>query len=90
MKYVKIALALIILVVMFIFGVNNAQTVQVIFFSYHSPPLPLFLILLFSFSLGFVMAALVGAIRLGQLHRQIAHLRREVKNAEKQTPKKPE
>jgi len=82
MKYVKIFLALVILVVMFIFGINNAQTVQVIFFSYHSPPLPLFLILLFSFALGFVMAALVCAIRFGQLHRQIAQLRRELKAKE--------
>jgi uncharacterized integral membrane protein len=82
MKYVKIILALVILIVMFIFGVNNAQSVQVIFFSYHSPPLPLFLILLFSFSLGFVMAALVCAIRFGQLRRQIALLRRELKTKE--------
>lgn len=83
MKYVKIALALIILLVMFVFGINNAQTVQVIFFSYHSPPLPLFLILFFSFALGFLMAALVFAIRLGQLQRKISQQKKAMQSGGK-------
>jgi uncharacterized integral membrane protein len=77
MKTPRIFLAFVILVVLFIFSVNNAQSVQLIIFSYRTPPLPLFLILLFIFALGFFLAALLSALKISQLRRQLAQLHRE-------------
>ena len=78
MRTLRMFLAFVILIVLFIFCAHNAQSVQVIFFSYRTPPLPLFLILLFIFALGFFLAALLMALKVSHLRRQLAQLRREV------------
>jgi len=83
MKTLRIFLAFVILVVLFIFSVNNAQSVQVIFFSYRTPPLPLFLVLIFIFALGFLLAALLSALKISQLRRQLTQLRRETESLRK-------
>ena len=88
MKTLRILLAFVILLVLFIFSINNAQSVQIIFFSYRTPPMPLFLILSFIFLLGFILAALFSTMKIAQLHRQINRLRREME-ATKDDSKRP-
>jgi uncharacterized integral membrane protein len=88
MKTLRILLASVILLVLFIFSINNAQSVQIIFFSYRTPPMPLFLILIFIFFLGFILAALFSAMKINQLNRQLNRLRRE-KEATKDDSKRP-
>jgi uncharacterized integral membrane protein len=78
MKTLRIILALIILLLLFVFSINNAQSVQIIFLSYQTPPMPLFLVLLFIFFLGVILAALFGAMKISQLHRRLNRLRREI------------
>jgi uncharacterized integral membrane protein len=87
MKTLRILLASVILLVLFIFSINNAQSVQIIFFSYRTPPMPLFLILIFIFFLGFILAALFSAMKITQLNRQLNRLRREM--ATKDDSKRP-
>jgi len=87
MKTLRIILAFIILLVLFIFCINNAQTVQIIFFSYQTPPMPLFLILIFIFLLGFILAALFSAMKIAQLHRQLNRQRREMDTLKKEDPR---
>lgn len=86
MKGLRIFLALLILVVLFIFSASNAQPVQVFFWDYRTAPLPLFLVLILLFVLGFVLAALFGAFRASRLRRQISQLRREVETLRQAIP----
>jgi uncharacterized integral membrane protein len=88
MKTLRILLASVILLVLFIFSINNAQSVQIIFFSYRTPPMPLFLILIFIFFLGFILAALFSAMKITQLNRHLNRLRREME-ATKDDSKRP-
>jgi uncharacterized integral membrane protein len=88
MKTLRILLASVILLVLFIFSINNAQSVQIIFFSYRTPPMPLFLILIFIFFLGFILAALFSAMKINQLNRQLNRLRRAME-ATKDDSKRP-
>ena len=89
MKTLRILLAFVILLVLFIFSINNAQSVQIIFFSYQTPPMPLFLILIFIFLLGFILAALFSTMKIAQLHRQINRLRREQEVLKKNDSRQP-
>ena len=89
MKTLRILLAFVILLVLFIFSINNAQSVQIIFFSYQTPPMPLFLILSFIFLLGFILAALFSTMKIAQLHRQINRLRREKEVLKKNDSRQP-
>jgi len=89
MKTLRILLAFVILLVLFIFSINNAQSVQIIFFSYQTPPMPLFLILSFIFLLGFILAALFSTMKIAQLHRQINRLRRENEALKKNDSRQP-
>ena len=89
MKTLRILLAFVILLVLFIFSINNAQSVQIIFFSYQTPPMPLFLILIFIFLLGFILAALFSTMKIAQLHRQINRLRREQEALKKYDSRQP-
>lgn len=78
MKWLKASLALVIVAGFFFFCVSNAQMVQVQFLGYRTPPLPFFLILAGVFFLGFLLAALLGALKTSRLSRRIGQLRREV------------
>jgi uncharacterized integral membrane protein len=78
MKTLRYALALIILIVLFIFSAYNAQLVRLSFFEYQTPQLPLFLVLIFVFFLGLLLAGLFNTLRVSQLRRQIGQLQREV------------
>ena len=89
MKTLRILLAFVILLVLFIFSINNAQSVQIIFFSYRTPPMPLFLILSFIFLLGFILAALFSTMKIAQLHRQVNRLRREMEVLKKNDSRQP-
>lgn len=86
MKTLKIALSLAVLVALFLFSLYNAQPVQVSFFQHQSPQVPLFLVLIFSFFLGFLLAALWGTVRVSYLRRQIHQLRREKEPARPAVP----
>jgi putative membrane protein len=76
MKEMRILFAVIILVLLFIFTVNNIQTVQLTFLGYRSE-LPLFLVIIISFALGFLFAALFNLIKNAQIRRQINQLQKE-------------
>jgi uncharacterized integral membrane protein len=78
MKTAKITVALIILVVLFIFSVNNSQIVEIVFLGYRSPGMPLFLIIIFMFLLGGALAGLLAAIRFSQLHRKNQFLQSQI------------
>ncbi len=78
MKTAKITAALAILVVLFIFSVNNYQPVAIAFLGYRSPAMPLFLIILFMFVLGGMLTGLIAAIRFSQLHRRNLLLQKEI------------
>jgi uncharacterized integral membrane protein len=73
----KLSLAIAILVVLFIFSAFNSQPVQIRFIGFQSGDLPLFLFILFSFLLGFLVAALLSTIRVSQLRRQLHVLQKE-------------
>lgn len=88
MKTLRIILAFIILLVLFIFSINNAQSVQIIFFSYRTPPMPLFLIILFVFFLGIILAALFSTMKIAQLRRQLNRSRREMEALKKDDPRR--
>lgn len=77
MKILRYTLALIILVVLFIFSVYNAQLVRLSLFNYQTPQLPLFLVLIFAFCLGLLLAGLFHTLKGAQLRRQVGALQRE-------------
>jgi uncharacterized integral membrane protein len=77
MKTLRIVLAIAILVVLFIFGIYNAQLVQLTLFKYQTSHLPLFLVLIFVFFLGFFMAALYLSVKISILRRQLDLSQRE-------------
>jgi uncharacterized integral membrane protein len=76
MKALRILFAVIILVILFIFTVNNIQTVQLTFLRYRAV-LPLFLVIISAFVLGFLLAGLFGVLKGSQLRRQIRQLEKE-------------
>lgn len=84
MKTIRIVLALAILLVLFIFGIYNAQLVQLTLFNYQSPHLPLFLVLIFVFFLGFFLAALYFSLKISALRRQFDLAQREKESLEKE------
>jgi uncharacterized integral membrane protein len=84
MKALKIFFALVILVVLFVFSVNNVQPVKIIFFGYQTPALPLFLVIVFIFSLGFLLSALLCAFKVSKLRRQVSQLQKETGDLRKE------
>ncbi len=77
MKTAKLSIALVVLILLFIFSAYNSQPVQIRFIASQSGDFPLFLIILFSFLLGLFVAGLLGTIRGSQLRREIHSLRRD-------------
>jgi len=77
MKVARTALALVIVVVLFVFSIYNAHLVQLTLFSYQTPHLPLFLVLIFAFFLGFFLSALYCAVKVSLLRRQIGQLQKD-------------
>lgn len=86
MKTFKLLLAIVILVLLLVFSAYNAQPVQVRFFGVQTGDLPLFLLIVFCFCLGFLAAALLGTVRSSQLRRQIHQLEREAAVARRDAP----
>jgi len=77
MKVLRIVLALAILIILFVFSIYNAHLVQLTLFNYQTPHLPLFLVLIFAFFLGFFLSALYCAVKVSLLRRQIGQLQKE-------------
>jgi len=90
MKNGQIVLAIVILVILFIFGIYNAQLVQLTLFNYQTPHLPLFLVLIFVFFLGFFLAALFYGWKLSRLRRQLDVALREKEVLQKEVAKRDE
>lgn len=90
MKNTQIVLAIFILVILFIFGIYNAQLVQLTLFNYQTPHLPLFLVLIFVFFLGFLLAALYYSWKLSRLRRQLEVAQREKEVLQKEVAKRNE
>jgi len=78
MTILRNIMALLILGLVLFLALTNAAPVRVSAFGYQTPELPLFIFLLVFFALGYLLAALVGAVRQATLRRQIARLEREV------------
>lgn len=90
MKTGQLVLAIVILVILFIFGIYNAQLVQLTLFNYQTPHLPLFLVLIFVFFLGFFLAALFYRWKLSRLRRQLDVAQREQEVLQKEVAKRNE
>ncbi len=78
MKTAKITAALFVLVVLFIFSAYNYQSVEIVFLSYRSPSVPLFLVAISMFVLGAISTGLAAALHLSRLKRTNSILQREV------------
>lgn len=78
MTILRNIMALLILGLVLFLALTNAAPVRVSAFGYQTPELPLFVFLLVFFALGYLLAALVGAVRQTSLRRQIARLEREL------------
>lgn len=70
MKIIKSATLLFVVVLLFSFSVFNMHSVEVSFFTWQSPELPLFLILIFAFALGCVAGVLWDALRTSRHRRK--------------------
>lgn len=77
MKTTRLILCLVILLVLFLFGAFNYQPVRLKLFSYQTPELPLFLIVVFVFFLGVFLSALYYGFKTSLLRRQIGQLQRD-------------
>lgn len=77
MKTTRLILSLVILLGLFLFGAFNYQPVRLKLFSYQTPELPLFLIVVFVFFLGFFLSALYYSVKASLLRRQIGQLQRD-------------
>ena len=78
MTILRNIMALLILGLVLFLALTNAAPVRVSAFGYQTPELPLFVFLLVFFALGYLLAALVGAVRQTTLRRQIVRLEREL------------
>lgn len=70
MKIIKSATLLFVVVLLFSFSIFNMHSVEVSFFTWQSPELPLFLILIFAFALGCVAGVLWDALRTTRHRRK--------------------
>ena len=89
MKIVRLVAAAVIVIVLLVFSLYNAQLVRLAVFDYQTPQLPLFLVLVIAFILGFAAAVLWSALRITQLRRQIGQMRREAEIRNSQEVKDP-
>ena len=78
MTILRNLVALLALGLLLFLAVTNAAPVKLAAFGYQTPELPLFLFLLLFFILGYLLAALVGAVRQNALRRQVTRLEREL------------
>ena len=78
MTILRNIIAFVILGLVLFLALTNAAPVRVSAFGSQTPELPLFVFLLVFFVLGYLLAALFGAVRQTTLRRQIARLEREL------------
>ncbi|MCP3178184.1 MAG: lipopolysaccharide assembly protein LapA domain-containing protein [Desulfuromonadales bacterium] len=82
MKSFKIFLLIVVLVALFVFSLNNTQMVKVAFVGFETPEIPLFLIVLFIFALGFLLGLLVASLEMIRLRREATQARKALVNAQ--------
>lgn len=82
MKSFKIFLLIVVLVALFVFSLNNTQMVKVAFIGFETPEIPLFLIVLFIFALGFLLGLLVASLEMIRLRREAAQARKALVTAQ--------
>lgn len=70
MKIIKSATLLLVVILLFSFSVFNMHSIRVSFFTWQSPEIPLFLILIFAFALGCVAGVLWDALRTTRHRRK--------------------
>jgi uncharacterized integral membrane protein len=78
MTILRNVVALLALGLLLVLALTNAAPVKLSAFGYQTPELPLFVFLLIFFALGYLLAALAGAVRQTTLRRQVARLEREL------------
>lgn len=78
MTILRNVVALLALALLLFLALTNAAPVKLSAFGYQTPELPLFVFLLVFFALGYLLAALAGAVRQTSLRRQVARLEREL------------
>jgi uncharacterized integral membrane protein len=76
MKVLRNVVAILALLILLILAFANAEPVRLTAFGYRTPELPLFIFLLVAFALGYLLAALVGAVKQAALNRKILKLER--------------
>lgn len=77
MKILRNIVAILVLLILLVLAFANAEPVRLAAFGFRTPELPLFIFLLAAFALGYLLAALVGAVKQSALNRQIARLERD-------------
>lgn len=85
MKIIKSATLLLVIILLFSFSVFNMHSIKVSFFTWQSPEIPLFLILIFAFALGCVAGVLWDALRTTR-HR----IKQKKPESEKRTKQSPQ
>jgi lipopolysaccharide assembly protein A len=78
MTILRNVVALLALALLLFLALTNAAPVKLSAFGYQTPELPLFVFLLVFFALGYLLAALAGAVRQTSLRRQVARLERDL------------
>ena len=78
MTILRNVVALLALGLLLVLALTNAAPVKLSVFGYQTPELPVFIFLLIFFALGYLLAALAGAVRQTALRRQVARLEREL------------
>ncbi|MFN2257705.1 MAG: lipopolysaccharide assembly LapA domain-containing protein [Desulfuromonadaceae bacterium] len=73
MKFVKMFLALVGLAVLFVFVRDNPDKVTVEFWTYKTPEIELFLVLIITFVLGMIVASFGSTLKIIKLKRQLKH-----------------
>lgn len=86
MKIVRNLVAILAVLILLVLAFANAEPVRLAAFGYRTPELPLFIFLLVAFSLGYLLAALVGAVRQAAMKRQISRLERESRRPPESSP----
>ena len=85
MKFVKLFLALVGLVVVFFFCKDNDTKVVLRFLDYQTPEIYLFLMAITTFVLGMISASFANTIKIMQLKRQLRQLQPEGTDDEKES-----
>ncbi len=77
MSVVRWIIGVVVFLLLLLFALQNAKSVEVQFYGWFSWQVPLVFLLLIAFALGVAAGLLAGVVRTVRLKRQLGRLRRE-------------